>query len=228
MPELNFEIIDAEALHFAAEPKLAFKLKVTNPLPERPINTIILQCQIQIEATRRRYNADEQKLLRDLFDEPERWSRTLRTMVWTHTNTVVPGFADTIVVDLPVHCTYDFNIAATKYFAALEDGEIPLLFQFSGTIFYAGTGGMLQVGKISWAQETKYRLPVAVWQTMMDRYYPNSAWLCLQRDVFERLYEYKVKNAIPTFEQALEKLLPAAEETEKKGGDPVIVEEQIQ
>jgi len=46
---------------------------------------------------------------------------------------------------------------------------------------------------------------------MMDTYYPNSAWLCLRRDVFERLQEYKVRHGIPTWEQALESMLQAEE-----------------
>ncbi|MEZ5426687.1 MAG: DUF6084 family protein [Pyrinomonadaceae bacterium] len=212
MPDLNFEIVGAEPLRYAADPQMIFKLKIDNTKPEQAIHTIVLQCQIQIEATRRRYSPDEQKRLRDLFDEPGRWSQTLRTMLWTHTNTVVPGFSDSIVADLPVHCTFDFNIAATKYFAALEDGEIPIVFQFSGTIFYAGISGMLQVGQISWTKETKYRLPVGVWKDMMEIYYPNNAWLCLRRDVFDLLYQYKVRNAIPTWEQTLERIIPPTEE----------------
>ena len=51
---------------------------------------------------------------------------------------------------------------------------------------------------------------------MMDIYYPNTAWLCLRRDVFERLHQYKVENAIPTWEQTFESLLPALEETVKR------------
>jgi hypothetical protein len=226
MPDLNFEIIDAEPLRYAADPQMMFKLKVDNIKPEQAIHTIVLQCQIQIESTRRRYNSDEQKRLRDLFDEPSRWSQTLRTMLWTHTNTVVPGFSDSIIADLPVHCTFDFNIGATKYFAALDDGEIPLIFQFSGTIFYAGFNGLLQVGQISWTKETKYRLPVAVWKEMMEAYYPNSSWLCLRRDVFDRLMAYKVKNAIPTFEQTLERIIPEIEPVEKSG-EQTSVGEQI-
>jgi hypothetical protein len=34
----------------------------------------------------------------------------------------------------------------------------------------------------------------------------------LRRDIFERLYEYKVAHSIPTWEQALERLFAAAEE----------------
>lgn len=43
---------------------------------------------------------------------------------------------------------------------------------------------------------------------MMDAHYPNLAWLCLRRDVFDRLYRYKMESGAPTWEQALERLLP--------------------
>ena len=50
---------------------------------------------------------------------------------------------------------------------------------------------------ISWDKEAKFRLPLKVWKEMMDLYYPNSAWLCLRRDVFERLQQYKVRQRHP-------------------------------
>jgi len=49
--------------------------------------------------------------------------------------------------------------AATKYFYALQDGEVPLCFLFSGTIFYAGGRRRpLQIAQISWEKELDYRL----------------------------------------------------------------------
>jgi hypothetical protein len=52
---------------------------------------------------------------------------------------------------------------------------------------------------------------------MMDIYYPNSAWLCLRRDVFDRLYQYKRGRGMATWEQALESILPSATEPSEKG-----------
>ncbi len=213
MPDLNFQVEGAEAVSFAAAPLLMFKLRIVNENPAEPIHTISLRCQIQIEATRRRYNAQEQQQLLDLYGEPERWSQTLRAMLWTHTSVIVPPFDGSTIVDLPVPCTFDFNVAATKYFAGLEDGEVPLALLFSGTIFYEADDAALQVAQISWEKEAKYRLPVRVWKEMMDVYYPNSAWLCLRRDVFERLSQYKMRRGIPTWEQTLESILPINEET---------------
>jgi hypothetical protein len=144
----------------------------------------------------------------DLFGDPSRWNQTLRSMLWTNTSLVVTQFEDSTVVDLPIPCTFDFNVAAAKFFDALENGEVPLLLLFSGTVFHEGDSGSLQVEQIPWNKEAAYRLPVSAWKEMMDLYYPNSAWLCLRKDVFDRLHQYKMSRGIPTWEQTLESLLP--------------------
>ncbi len=213
MPDLDFQVEGAEAVAHAAAPLLAFKLRIASKDANEPIHSVALRCQIQIEATRRLYNEKEQKHLLDLYGEPERWAQTLRTMLWTHASVIVTPFTGSTIVELPVPCTFDFNVAATKYFAGLEDGEVPLCLLFSGTIFYETADGALQVSQISWEKEAKYRLPVRVWQEMMDFYYPNSVWLSLRRDAFDRLYQYKMRRGIPTWEQALERLLEDAEAT---------------
>jgi hypothetical protein len=201
-PDLDFTIETAETLRFAASPHIVFKLRIANSAP-RTIHTVILRCQIQLDVSRRRYTAEEQKRLTDLFGEPNRWGQTLRPLLWTNTSVVVPSFDNSTVVDLPIPCTFDFNVAATKYFAGIETGEIPVSFFFNGTIFYEGEDSALQVAQISWEKEASHRMPIRIWREMMDAYYPNTAWLCLQRDAFERLYAYKVKRGIPTFDEAL-------------------------
>jgi hypothetical protein len=213
MPDLNFTVGSAESVPFAAAPTLSLKLKVTNPQPDEAIHTIALRAQIQIESTRRRYSDAEKAKLLDLFGEPDRWSRTLRSMLWTHASVVIPGFAGSTVADLQIPCTFDFNVAATKYFHGVSEGDIPLNLLFSGTVFYALSDGTLQVAPIPWNKEARFRLPVQVWRKMMDEYYPNSAWLAIHRDVFERLYEFKVRNGIPSWEEALDRLLAPVEET---------------
>jgi hypothetical protein len=212
MPDLNFSVESAEAVPFAAAPTLSFKLRVGTTRQEEIIHTIALRAQIQIESTRRRYTGAEKAKLLDLFGEPDRWSRTLRSMLWTHASVVIPSFTGDTTVDLHIPCTFDFNVAATKYFHGLSEGDVPLNLLFSGTVFYATPEGALQVSPISWDKEARFRLPVQVWRTMMDEYYPNSAWLAIHRDVFERLYAFKVRNGIPAWEEALDRLLAGVEE----------------
>jgi hypothetical protein len=211
MPNLSFRIEGAHIVPFAAAPTLAFKVRIENANPDEMIHTIALRCQIQIDVTRRRYTQGEQNRMRDLFGEPNRWSQTLRSLLWTHANLVVPGFQGSTIAELPVPCTFDFNVAATKYFEGLAEGEIPLHVMFSGTVFYAYTDDSLKVVPISWDKETRFKLPVKIWRDMMDFYYPNSVWLSLRRDIFDRLYQYKTQHGIPTWEQALERVLPVQE-----------------
>ncbi len=208
MPDLSFQIASANVVPFAAVPMIAFQLQIKNAVPGEKLHTIALRCQVQIEVTRRRYAPNEQELLLDLFGQPDRWSQTLRSLLWTHASVVVPAFegAET-TVDLQVPCTFDFNVATTKYFEALTDGEIPIHMLFSGTVFYAPEDGLLQVAPISWDQEARYKLPVKVWRAMMGSYYPNTVWINLRRDIFDRLYLYKMEHGIPTWEQALERVL---------------------
>jgi len=208
MPDLRFQIESASVVPFAAIPMLAFQLQIRNAMADEKIHTIALRCQIQLEVTRRRYVPQEQERLLDLFGQPDRWSQTLRNLLWTHANAVVPVFAGAnTMVDLQVPCTFDFNVAATKYFEALTDGEIPLLMLFSGTVFYAPPDSPLQVAPISWEQEARYKLPVQLWRKMMESYYPNSVWINLRRDIFDRLYLYKMQHGIPTWEEVLEQML---------------------
>ncbi len=199
-------------VQFAAAPLLAFKVRIANNSDDE-IHTVALRAQIQIEVTRRKYDATEQERLQDLFGEPDRWGQTLRNMLWTHASVVVPRFTGSTVTDITVPCTFDFNVAATKYFHGMMTGDLPLCFQFSGTVFYQGAEGALQVAPISWDKEARHRLPVKTWKDLMDVYYPNSAWLALRKDTFERLYQFKVREGIPTWEEALERALDALAET---------------
>jgi len=213
MPDLSIIVEKAEPVPFAAAPVLAFKLRIANADPTQTIHTVVLRCQIQIEVTRRKYSPQDQEKLHDLFVEPSRWGQTLRTLHWTNTSVVIPQFIGTTTADLQVPCTFDFSIATTKYFNGLADGEIPVCLMFSGTVFYADYEGGLCVAPISWDKETKFRLPVRVWKDMMDAYYPNSAWLCLRRDIFEELHRFKVERGIPTWEQAFEIMLAELKDT---------------
>jgi hypothetical protein len=217
MPELQFQIEGAEAVAYSAVPIVALKLRISNQTEGQAIHSLMLKCQVQIEPAKRRYLQPEQEKLSDLFGDPSRWSRTVKPLHWMNTTVAVQGFTGSVVVDMELPCTYDFNVAATKYFHALDDGEIPLCVMFSGTVFYQGENGALQVTQIPWDREAYVRLPVAVWKQMMDMHFPNSAWLSLERDTFEQLYEYKKRHGLPTWEHAIMRMLAAedAEETEE-------------
>jgi Family of unknown function (DUF6084) len=214
MPQLTFQIDGAKAIPYAATPQLNLKTQVACADPSVRIQNVLLQCQIQIEPARRHYDGAEQEKLKDLFGAPSRWGQTLRQMLWANSSVTVPSFQEQSIVDVPLPCTFDFNVAVTKYLYGLESGEVPLCILFSGTIFYVNESSQLEVAKIPWDQEVNYRLPVRIWKEMMDLYYPNAAWLCLQRDVFDQIYRYKIERGILTWDRALQSLLIAAEENE--------------
>jgi hypothetical protein len=211
VPDLNFGIEGAEVLEYAAVPSLLFKLRVEN-LEEEPIRSVSLNTQVRIAATQRHYDTAEQQRLLEVFGAPHRWGQTLRSLLWAHTTLQVPRFSGSTVVDMPLPCTYDMEVIGSKYFHALEDGEVPLEFLFSGTVFYAAEGGRLQIARISWEKEAEFRLPVRLWKETMERYFPNSAWLRLRKDAFDRLYDYKVSRGFPTWEAAVESLLSTSEQ----------------
>jgi hypothetical protein len=212
MFNLSFAVLGAESVRHAATALLAFRLRVTATAPTGVphIQSILLRCQIRIEPARRRYEEEDPERLRDLFGPKQDWGRTLQSMLWTHANTTVPAFHGSTDVDLPVPCSYDFNLAATKYFDALQGGDIPLCLLFSGTIFYQGPTGALQVAQVPWDQEANFRLPVSVWKAMMEHYYPNCAWLELRKDVFDRLRRVARERGFTNPAQAIEAMLDEA------------------
>jgi hypothetical protein len=209
MPDLRFEVAGVEIASYAALPTLLFKLAITNTPAHERVHSVALRCQIMIAATKRRYSAEAKARLVELFGEPERWRETLRAFVWLNTNVTVPGFTGETIGDMPIICAYDFEAAFVRYFDALEAGEIPLAFLFSGAVFYEAEAGRLQVAQISWEREAEYRLPVALWRELMARYYPNTAWIHVRKDVFDRLRHYRARHGLPSWEETLARLLDA-------------------
>jgi len=206
---LGFEVLDAWPEPHAAVPTIMMRLRVSET-SGGSVHALALRCQIRIEPQRRRYQAEEEERLYELFGDTPRWGDSLRPFLWTHVSTTIAGFDGWTEFELPVECTYDFDVAGAKYLHSLAAGEIPLLLLFSGSVFTRGESGF-SIEPLSWSLEASYRMPVAVWRDMMDSYYPNCVWLNLRRDVFERLYQYKMQRGIPTWEQALEEMLPIEE-----------------
>jgi len=214
MTDLTFHIEGVSAAPFAAVPQLTFRLRISQR-DGVVVHTLVLRCQVEIEPTRRRYTADEQERLVELFGEPEHWPDTPRALVWAQTGMVVPAFQGETLVDLPVPCTFDFNVAATRYFQTFETGDLPLRFLFNGTVFYESTAREVQVAPIPWDRESTFHMPVEAWRTVMDSYYPNTAWLSLRRDVLMRLLDFRMREGLRTWEHAVERLLGQAEQEEK-------------
>ena len=208
---LAFEVTGARAPIEAAAPTIAFDLRVRETTNAR-VEAIALRVQIAIEPRKRHYSCSEETRLVELFGPPHRWGETLHAVLWSHVSLTVPGFTGETTLDLPVTCSYDFEVASSKYFDALEDGEIPLLFMFSGTVFLGSERG-LSVTRIPWECEARYRLPIAVWRDTMRIHFPNTAWIRVHKSVFDELYQFRTANGLGTWDRTLEALLERAKET---------------
>ena len=216
MSSLSFEVLGARAEPHAAVPTLALRLRLTDADEQpvhAPVHAVALRCQIMIEPQHRRYEPAEQDRLVDLFGDAPRWGETLRPFLWTHVGTVITGFTATTEIDLPITCTYDFEVAAAKYLHGLDDGEVPLLLLFSGTVFRAASGEAgFAAGPVAWHEEARFRLPVRVWRDVMDRYFPNAGWVRMSRETLDALTRFRSARALPTWDETFEQLLKQAGE----------------
>jgi Family of unknown function (DUF6084) len=192
----------------SASPALRLDLRVDDGTGRR-VHTVALRVQIRIDPRPRRYTAAETARLTDLFGEPDRWGDTLAPLQLATVPVMTPSFTGSTVVPVPVPLTYDLDVAAARYLHGLDGGEIPLTLLFSGTLFYAGDDGV-QVGLVPWHEEAEHRLPVAVWRAAMDEHFPGGGWVRLRRDVLDRLAAYRSANTLPTWDDALERLLKEA------------------
>jgi hypothetical protein len=213
MPDLTFRVSGAKMVPYAASPIVALDLTIINASPSEQVHSIMLQCQVRIDAPARSYEMAEKKALREVFGAPDLWGRSLKSLLWTQATLLVTAFAGATTAELHLPCTRDFDLAIAKYFHALDDAsEIPMSLLFSGTVFHASQeDGALSVAQIPWTKEASYRMPVRVYKDAIDHYYPNSQSITLQRDLFDRLYQHKMKTGATTWDQVVESLLPVDE-----------------
>ena len=204
VPSLSFSVEGAERVEHVAVPTIAFALRIESG-DGVAVRSVLLDVQLQIAARLRPYENATHDRLFELFGPVEQWGTSLRTLLWTRATLVVPPFTGSTVVQLPIACSYDLEVAASRYFDALDDGEVPLEFLFSGTVFY---GAPLQAARISWESEAEYRMPVSLWRETMDRYFNGTAWLRLPKPSLDRLAAHKSRHALATWEEVVDSLLP--------------------
>ena len=208
MAELTFGCTEAHATRYTATPTLSFTLHITEATGVR-VHAIALRCQLRIEPHRRRYSAAEARRLNDLFGDPSRWAETVKPIQLAMVSTMVPGFSSVTETELQVPCTYDLEVASARYLQGLDDGTIPLLLLFSGTVFTAH-GDSMRVELIPWSAEASYQMPVSVWQDVVAEHFPGSAWLRCSAETLDTLSAFKAEHALPTWDATLSALLAAA------------------
>jgi hypothetical protein len=214
LPEPTFALDDIDFVPFAAAPTLRFRFSVSEP-SEREVYTVALSIQINIDPARRTYDAPARERLYELFGEPERWPATTRSFFWTRADTMIQGFVGRTTFEVAVPCTYDLEVAASKYMASLPDGAVPLGLHFSGRVFYRSDEDRLQVVPVSWSGSVQCELPVAVWQGMIAHHYPHGGWIRLHDDTLDLLSRYKARRGVTSFDAAVVDLLAAGRMTEE-------------
>ncbi|MFG2073912.1 DUF6084 family protein [Nonomuraea maritima] len=206
-PAVRIGVAGAEPATPSAAPALRFLLDIE---ADAPIRALTLTTQIQIDAAARDYDDEARDRLRELFGPPGTWKPDLPGLLWAQTVTHLPGFTGSTTTPVTVPCTYDFDVAATKYLHGLRDGEVPLRFLFTGTLFYLD-GARLQAAHLPWDTEAEHRMPVAVWKNLMDRYFPDTAWIRLERDTFDRLHAHRTRHSLLGWDDAVRSLLETSE-----------------
>jgi hypothetical protein len=204
-PDLQFAAAAVTAVP-AAIPTLRFTVTVERATEAR-VRGLGLNVALRIAAQRRRYSEEEGERLRELFGPVQDFPRSLGGVPWAQVAINVPGFTGATAVELDVPCTYDFEVAAAKYLAALEGGDVPLELLFSGSMYYSAPDGRLQMAMIPWDREASLRMPLSTWREAVDSAFPDSAWLRVRRDVFARLQAHRSRNGLTTWDETLDSLL---------------------
>ncbi|WP_328583593.1 DUF6084 family protein [Streptomyces sp. NBC_00370] len=205
MSGMEFSVLDVVAEPYTVAPQLTARLRIEDGAGER-IHAVVLRCQVRIEPQRRHYDAAERDGLLGLFGERERWSDTLRPFLWMQCNTTVQGFTGATEIDLPLPCTYDFDVIGSRYLHALRDGTVPLTLLFSGTVFTKGSAGF-GVRQVPWDCEARYDLPVAVWRRMIASHFPNSGWIRLDQDVLDQIADFRARRGLISWDETVRMLL---------------------
>lgn len=207
MPDLDFEITSADVKPQAAVPTLVFRLQISNDIEDEEIYAVGLKSQVRIESVHRKYDEETKPLLRDVFGSSERWDENLKSLYWKQVTIPVPRFTGQTQIEIPLECSEDLSTSVGKYFYALEKGEIPLTFIFKGSVFYKGSEDTIQVTPVPWEKEASYNMPVSLWNNLREAYFPDSKYLRVPHELFDKLYAYKTKSIHPTINKCLESLV---------------------
>jgi Family of unknown function (DUF6084) len=205
-PEPEFQVLGAAGRRYAAVPAIEFDVHVSEP-SGRQVYAIALTAQVMIEAARRPYDAETRERLVELFGPPERWGTTTRSLVWHQADALVPAFTGSTTFRVSVPATFDMEVASSKFLYGLADGEVPLAFNFNGTVHYRGDHGRLQMSLVPWSCSAEFRMPVATWRDLIDHHYPGTGWIALREETLRALQREKAERALPTFDACIAELL---------------------
>jgi hypothetical protein len=206
-PEPEFAVTGAAPAPSSAAPALVFTLRAVDT-SGRDVYTVALTAQILLQPARRSYDEEARGRLVELFGTPDRWRETIdQTIVFAQADALLPSFSGETTFELRVPLTYDLEVASAKYVDALRDGHVPLTFTFTGTVFYRDESGRLQLVKVPWSANARFRLPVEVWRRAIESHFGAGGWIRLHADTLERLQRLKAERGLPSFDACLDELL---------------------
>ena len=205
-PEPEFQVLGAKGRRHAAVPVLEFDVHVSEP-SGRQVYAIALSAQVMIEPARRSYDDETREKLVELFGPPERWATTTRSLVWHQADALVPAFIGSTTFHVAVPATFDVEVASSKYLHGLPEGEVPLAFNFNGTVHDRGDDGRLPMSLVPWSCSAEFRLPVRTWRELIEHYYPRTGWIALREETLLALQREKAKRASPTLDACVAELL---------------------
>jgi hypothetical protein len=205
-PEVEFAVLGARPVKYAAAPMLALDLEVTETAG-RQVYMLALSVQLMIEPARRAYDDAAHERLVELFGAPERWAVTTRSLVWAALDVVVPAFTGRTTVTVPLACHFDLELAAAKYLHSLTDGEAPLALHFNGMVYYPNADGGLQIVLLPWSNSIGFRMPVRVWHETIEHYYPGTGWVGLRSETLQALQRAKLARGLATLDDTVTALL---------------------
>jgi hypothetical protein len=208
--EPEFRVMSAAGRRHAAVPAIDFDVHVAEPTGAR-VYAIALSAQVMIEPARRAYDDETRERLVELFGSPERWATTTRSLVWHQADCLVHGFTGATTFRLAVPASFDMEVASSKYLYGLPGGEVPLAFNFNGTVHYRGEDGRLQMSLVPWSCSAEFRLPVATWRDLIEHYYPKTGWIALHEGTLRALQAEKARRALPTLDACVAELLAGRE-----------------
>jgi hypothetical protein len=205
VPAPQFAVTGAAHLAFAAAPTMVFTVSATEP-SGREIQSMSLSVQVMIDPARRGYDEATRERLAELFGPPASWTPSTQGLSLARVSAAVPGFGGETVFGLELPCTYDLEVAAAKYFYAVDDGVVPLSFHFYGTVFYTAEDGRLQMAPVPWSSSAQFGMPVSAWKVMMAEHYPGGGWIRLEGRTLEALNARRAERGL-TFDNLIEELL---------------------
>jgi hypothetical protein len=209
---ISFEVTGASVERYAAVPTVTLTLAVRET-SGATVHAAVVRGQVMIEPQKRHYSEEEQSRLEGVFGPTTQWGEALRHFLWANVTTTISRFTGETQIELAIPLTYDFDVAGTPYLESLAGGQIPLVCLFSGTTFVKGEAGFA-VEPVAWHEEARFDLPVATYRAAMDVHFPNCGWIRVHRDTMDRLVRFKSSHALPSWDDAMERLLKeAGEET---------------